>query len=140
MEQSKPSVRWLALLIIGALWIVTITGRLGWLQLVQYQSYLTRARRQQEHLLEISPERGMIYDRNGRELAISSPVESCFANPAEISDPAMVAGLLSRVLNLPQPELEIKLREKRFFVSFICGPRISATTRRECWQLTPWVM
>jgi len=116
MEKLKPPVRWLALLIIGVLWIVAIACRMGWLQLVQYQSYLTRARRQQEHLMEISPERGMIYDRNGRELAISTPVESCFANPAEISDPAMVAGLLSHVLDLPQPELETKLREKRFFV------------------------
>jgi cell division protein FtsI (penicillin-binding protein 3) len=116
MEQSKPPARWLVLFILGALWIVTIAGRLGWLQLVQYQSYLTRARRQQEHLVEISPERGVIYDRNGRELAISTPVESCFANPAEISDPAMVAGLLTHILDVPQPELETKLREKKYFV------------------------
>ena len=47
MEKLKPPVRWLALLIIGVLWIVAIACRMGWLQLVQYQSYLTRARRQQ---------------------------------------------------------------------------------------------
>ena len=124
MEKLKPPVRWLALLIIGVLWIVAIACRMGWLQLVQYQSYLTRARRQQEHLMEISPERGMIYDRNGRELAISTPVESCFANPAEISDPAMVAGLLSHVLDLPQPELETKLREKRFLKIVSLAPEV----------------
>jgi cell division protein FtsI (penicillin-binding protein 3) len=116
MEQSKPPGRWLALFIVGAFWIVAIACRLGWLQLVQYQNYLTRARRQQEHLIELSPERGAIYDRNGRELAISTPVESCFANPAEISNPDMVAGLLSHVLELPETDLEAKLREKKFFV------------------------
>jgi cell division protein FtsI (penicillin-binding protein 3) len=116
MEQSKPPIRWLTLLIIGALWVITIAGRLGWLQLVQYQNYLTRARRQQEHLIEISPERGGIYDRNGRELAISTPVQSCFANPSEISDPEMVAKLLSHVLDIPSADIEAKLREKKYFV------------------------
>ena len=104
MEPSKPSARWFALLCIGALWTLAVIGQLGWLQLVRYSTYLGKARRQQQHLVEISPERGVIYDRNGRELAVSTPVDSCFANPAEITDPAMVAGLLSPILGIPEPE------------------------------------
>lgn len=116
MEQFKSSARWFALLAICGLWIVAVTGRLGWLQLIEYKSYLLKARHQQEHLVEISPERGAIYDRNGRELAVSTPVDSCFANPAEISDHAMVAGLLSHILDMPEADLEAKLGEKKSFV------------------------
>jgi len=116
MEQSKPSARWFALLCISALWALTVIGQLAWLQLVRYGSYLSKARRQQQHLVEISPERGVIYDRDGRELAVSTPVSSCFANPSEITDPAMVAGLLSPILGTPEPEIEARLSEKKGFV------------------------
>jgi cell division protein FtsI (penicillin-binding protein 3) len=116
MEPSKPSARWFAILVIGALWTLTVTARLGWLQLVRYSTYLGKARHQQEHLIEISPERGVIYDRNGRELAISTPVDSCFANPNEITDPGMVASLLAPILKVPEGDLLTRLQEKKSFV------------------------
>ncbi|MGA9631093.1 MAG: penicillin-binding transpeptidase domain-containing protein, partial [Candidatus Acidiferrales bacterium] len=60
---------------------------------------------------EISPKRGTIYDRKGRELAVSLPMDSVFGDPAEITDVDMVGRLLSRVLNVSAEDIETKIRE-----------------------------
>jgi cell division protein FtsI (penicillin-binding protein 3) len=102
--------------IAATLWMGAILFRLGYLQLFRYTDYLARAQRQQQRLVEISPKRGAIYDRNLRELAMSVSVDSAFAVPAEIADPALVARLLAGVLAQEPPEIEIKLRSSRSFV------------------------
>ena len=55
----------------------------------------------------------MIYDRKGRELAISLPMDSVFGDPSEINDPEMVARLLAPALEIPAEDLETKIREAR---------------------------
>src|SRR5580700_7130995 len=98
MLQGNPRLRWLVIWVLATVWMAAIVGRLGFLQLFHYSDYLAKAQRQQQRVFEISPMRGTIYDRKGRELAVSLPMDSVFADPAEISDPAMVAQLLARAL------------------------------------------
>jgi cell division protein FtsI (penicillin-binding protein 3) len=114
----EPRRRFRLLLIFGlaAVWMAAVVVRLSFLQLFQYQEYLARANRQQERMIEISPMRGVIYDRNGHELAMSIPVDSCFADPDEISDPEMAARLLSRILAKPEENIEERLKSSRSFV------------------------
>lgn len=116
MEPEGPRPRLLALFAVGLLWMAAVLVRLGYLQLVCYSDYLARAHHQQERIIEVSPKRGALYDRNGRELAMSVPVDSCFAVPAEISDPELVARLLSRLLGVSQEELAARLASSRSFV------------------------
>ena len=116
MEQRSPRVRVLIVAIVAAVWMAGVLGRLGYLQLVRYGDYLARAQRQQQRLVEVSPRRGILYDRNLRELAMSVSVESAFAVPSEISDPPMVARLLSRVLETEPEEIETRLKSSRSFV------------------------
>lgn len=111
MEQRSARRRWLLIWAVAVVWTFAILARLGYLQLFRYGDYFSKAQHQQERVFEISPMRGTIYDRNGRELAVSLPMESCFADPAEITDPSMVAGLLSRVLGVSSDDLEAKIRE-----------------------------
>ena len=115
MEQRSPRFRFLLIFCFAVVWMGVVLARLTYLQLFSYQEYLTRANRQQERIIEISPTRGVIYDRNGRELAMSIPVDSCFADPDEISDPEMVARLLSRILNKSEDEIEEHLKSSRSF-------------------------
>jgi len=75
--------------------------------------YLAKAQRQQQRIFEISPMRGPIYDRKGRELAVSLPMDSVFGDPAEIADVETVSQLLSRVLGVSADDLSEKLREAR---------------------------
>ena len=52
-------------------WVVAICARLVYLQVFQYGALVQRAARQQQRTIEVSPQRGIIYDRNGQELAMS---------------------------------------------------------------------
>jgi len=113
--QSSSRLRLLVIFGLAVVWMVAVLARVSYLQLFRYREYLERANNQQQRIIEISPMRGVIYDRNGRELAMSIPVDSCFANPDEISDPAMVARLLSHVLGTPAEEIEQKLAQSRSF-------------------------
>jgi cell division protein FtsI (penicillin-binding protein 3) len=113
MEQRSLRLRWLVVCVLAVVWMVAVLGRLSYLQLFRYSEYFARAQRQQQRTFEISPKRGPIYDRKGRELAVSLPMDSVFADPSDVSDPEMVARLLSRVLDLPAEDLETRIREAR---------------------------
>ena len=66
------------------IWSLLIVARLSYLQLLQYREWVQRAEHQQQRTVEISPQRGIIYDRNGQELAMTVQVDSIFAVPSEI--------------------------------------------------------
>src|ERR1700681_1434287 len=99
MEQRNPRLRWLVVWVLAAVWMLAVLARLSYLQLFSYSEYLAKAQHQQQRVFEISPMRGTIYDRKGRELAVSIPMDSVFGDPAEITDAGMVARLLSRALD-----------------------------------------
>ena len=109
----KIRVRWLVVWVVAVLWMAALFLRLGDLQLVHYTDYLALAQRQQERSFEVSPARGTIYDRNGHELAVSTPIDSLFGDPADIHDPAMVARLVAPILGVPAGEIENKIRDAR---------------------------
>ena len=113
MEQRNPRLRWLVVWVLAVVWIAVVIGRLSYLQLFSYSEYLAKAQRQQQRIFEISPMRGPIYDRKGRELAVSLPMDSVFGDPAEIADVETVSQLLSRVLGVSADDLSEKLREAR---------------------------
>jgi len=116
MDWRSPRVRLLLVAAVATLWMGAALIRLAYLQLVCYSDYYARAQRQQQRLVEISPKRGAIYDRNHRELAMSISVESCFAVPVEIADPEMAARLLARVLGTSAEEIETRLSSSKSFV------------------------
>ena len=97
------------------LWIFAICGRLLWLQVVEYGFLTQKAARQQQRSIEVSPPRGVIYDRKGRELAMSVQVDSVFAVPSEIPDQASTANLLAHILKIDPKEMLAKLESSRSF-------------------------
>ena len=118
MPNRTPPVNRRNFLILTALltvWGTVIVARLFQLQVLQHEPYVRKARAQQEQTVEISPVRGVIYDRNLRPLAMSVEVESVFVVPAEVPDPAATARLLAPVLRLKQGELRKKLSGDRSF-------------------------
>lgn len=113
MEQRSLRRRWLVVGVVALIWMAAVLFRLSYLQLVCYAEYFAKAQHQQRRVFEISPKRGAIYDRKGRELAISIPMDSVFGDPTDIKDASLVAGLLSRVLNIPAVEIETRIREAK---------------------------
>lgn len=116
MQPNRAHLRLLIVAGIAALWAVAVLGRLSYLQLIRYEYYEARAHKQQQRIIEISPTRGVIYDRNMHALAMSVKVDSAFAIPGEIKDRELAAKLLSRALHVPQDVIESRLDSSQNFV------------------------
>ncbi len=80
-----------------------IIFRLFLIMFVEHEAYLQKANKQHVKKEEISPKRGNIYDRLGRELAISLEKDSLFI------DPAMIKG--GETLNLLSNYVKVDFRE-----------------------------
>ena len=107
--------RLIAIAVFMGLWGIAIGTRLYSLQVVQSEDFKDRAERQQQRVIDISPRRGAIYDRHGNELAVSIEVNSLYAVPSEVVDPARTAALLSEILEVPTPSLKSRLDSERSF-------------------------
>jgi cell division protein FtsI (penicillin-binding protein 3) len=101
--------------VFGALFAVVL-GKLTDLQVVSADEY--RAFGESQRLLSqaIPAERGVIYDRNGVELAMSRPASSVFVDPQLVEDPHATAAQVAPVLGLPIEEIEAKMRGEGRFV------------------------
>lgn len=108
--------RILAVLLIMGMGFALVALRLVYLQVYQRGALAARAERQQERLIKIEPKRGTIYDRMGRELAVSLDVDSIFGVPSEIDNPRALARKLSRILRENPRALERRLEGDKHFV------------------------
>jgi cell division protein FtsI (penicillin-binding protein 3) len=88
------------LYLLGALlvfWCATICLRLVYLQIFCYGTFARQAEHQQQRAIPLSAKRGVIYDRGGRELAMSVLVDSAFAVPSEVKDLPTAVSLITRI-------------------------------------------
>jgi cell division protein FtsI/penicillin-binding protein 2 len=124
--------RVLLVAVLGCLWAGAIAARLYFLQVVRYDHYQEKARRQQQTVVELDPPRGTIYDARGRELAVSVQVESAWADPSDLDDPAATARALAPVLEIDPAALTRRLSRDGNFVWLArkLDPRVSAAVRR----------
>src|SRR4051812_24991302 len=90
-------------------WMFAITARIVYLQTFQHEWLQQRARMQQQDMIETSPLRGLVLDREGRELARSVDTESFFAVPCEITDPARISAQLAPLVAVDAHVLEERL-------------------------------
>ncbi len=100
---ARHRVRWLAR--FALLWAVGIGARLVFLQAVSYEEFRDLARQQQTKLRQLAAPRGSIYDRAGRLLALSVPVETVIVNPLQLPDRQLAAQLLAKILEIDEVRL-----------------------------------
>ena len=81
------------------LWVCAIATRLFWLQIVRHQDFVERAAKQQQRTFEVAPRRGILYDRNLRELAMTVLVDSIYADPSQIADKQAAARTLTALVH-----------------------------------------
>lgn len=83
--------------------------RIGYIQLVQGEQLRKEAYIQQNMGRVINPKRGTIYDRNGKELAISASVETVSVNPQDIRKNAVgleyIAEKLAEILEMDKSKV-----------------------------------
>ncbi len=125
--QNPPSAQLRIRLIaaVFAVFAVVLVMRAGQLQLKDGEIYQRVADRQASATLPIFAHRGAIKDRHGRDLARSVQVDSVFAEPRRVQDPAAAAAALAPLLDPDatkkeasalRASLERKLRSERGFV------------------------
>ncbi|SEG54765.1 peptidoglycan synthetase FtsI [Bryocella elongata] len=93
-------VRFVWVAVFFCFWGLMISLRLGWLQIVRHHEFVERAEKQQQRTFEVAPRRGVLYDRNMRELAMTVLVDSVYAVPSEVGDNrAADAAILAKVIH-----------------------------------------
>ena len=90
--------------------------RLAWVQLIDGRAWSERAREQLQESRSLQTPRGAIYDRTGKELAISHMAKSLYANPREVKDPDALAKKLAPLLAMDENVLRDRLKVKGAFI------------------------
>lgn len=70
---------------VGFIFIALII-RLGWIQIVSSEKYQQLALEQQTRDIPIPAKRGIIFDRKGKELAVSASTSTIWARPSEVKN------------------------------------------------------
>ena len=115
-KEKLPARRVRVLAALMAIWSVVIGARLFFLQIVESKNYIEKAAHHQQDTVRITPRRGDILDTDGNVLASSVIVDSLFAKPNEMTDPAAVARELAPLINIPVKDLTRKLDPDKHWV------------------------
>ena len=98
--------------VLFALLLAGLAGLLGrgvYLQGIHDDFLQKKGDARYSRLIEVSAHRGMITDRNGEPLAVSTPVESVWASPPDVEVNAQQLKKLSQVLGMNMEELKNRL-------------------------------
>ena len=127
MARKGPSNKILIRIIICMCLCVVVgflplAGALVKTQLIDYKKYQARAIEQQTRDTVITPKRGVIYDRNMKEVAVSASAETVFISPAEMEDEEacrLAAKVLSETLELEYDSILDKTKNKKSYYQVI---------------------
>ncbi len=118
MEQNAAKLqrRIASFLVLVLMMIFVLIIRIGWLQFVDGERMATKVAHQVKDSKVLQSPRGTIYDRDGRELAISSLTKSLYADPSEIKDPETIVSLLAPLLQMQPAEIRERLTVNGRFI------------------------
>ena len=114
------SKKWLKFRIVSILMVflvlfIALISRAFQLQVLSGQKLKTLAQKQHTATLQLQPERGVIYDRNGEKLAVSIMADSVCADPSKIADPVKASAKIAQILNLDKQTVFKKISEPKNF-------------------------
>ena len=118
MKDKREWIR-VRISIIAAIFLVgfgIIFLRAFQLQIVKKEHLEKRARLQYLKTIRINSKRGVIYDRNLKELAVSVEVPSIYAQPQRIKEPREVAGRLAKLLAVDRHSILKNIGSSKRFV------------------------
>ena len=109
---TSPVRHWIVLGVIGSLFVL-MTGRALFLQFFNADFLKQRGNAQALRVIDVSAVRGMILDRNGQPLAISTPVDAVSADPAKLYANPDSWKPLAKTLGISYRELKDKIKRNR---------------------------
>ncbi|MBI4632949.1 MAG: PASTA domain-containing protein [Deltaproteobacteria bacterium] len=116
---SEPK-KWLrfrivTLLVFFLVLFIALLSRALQLQILSGKTLKSIAEIQHTKTLQLQPERGIIFDRNGEKLAATVMVDSVCADPSKIADPREVADRVAPALNTDKERIMQKLSGSKNF-------------------------
>lgn len=113
ISKPLPIKRLRILMFIAFIILALLVFRIFWIQFVDGSWLKERANRQQTSSSVISPNRGNIFDKNGKYLAISENVDTISVNPTKIpaEKKELVAKCFSDIFELDYNEVSEKLNK-----------------------------
>lgn len=114
MAKTSYSSKKRLLIIFGIVGLICfgLVGRLAYLQIVTGEELKKGALEQWTRGITIKSKRGIIYDRNGKKLAVSVNASTAWASPADIKDKHTTAKEVARVLDLDEEAVYTKITKK----------------------------
>jgi len=94
---------------------VILVGRMFQLQVLNKDDLLQQAIQQHRIKIPLVPKRGIIYERNGNELAVSIEVDSVYADSRKMVDVEKTANDLASILHADREGLKRKLKNRKSF-------------------------
>ena len=114
---ASPWIR-LRIVVAGVLLLLllaAVTYRAYGIQVRDGERHKQRAEGQHATRIEVPAPRGVIYDRQGVELAVTADIDSIYADPSRVDDPDGTAAALSEVLAIDVDTVSERLgRDNRF--------------------------
>ena len=98
--------RLIAVLVLTALMFVIVVGKVVMLQTSSAETLRAAGREQRTSERVLKASRGVIFDRNGDELALSLPAVTIIANPKLVTDPVGTVSTLAPILALSAEKQE----------------------------------
>ncbi len=92
--------------------VLLLGGRLLYLQIYKNEDLRKGALEQWTKGIDIKSDRGIIYDRKGKKLAVSVTAYTVWATPADIKDAEETAELVADVLKMDKEEVLAKLTKQ----------------------------
>lgn len=96
--------------------VIGLIARIFWIQFIQGSKLSEIAQSQVHDSKALQSPRGTIYDRNGKELAVSILTKSLFIDPYEVKDPEFIANGLGPILGMNPAEILEKINYGGRFV------------------------
>jgi len=106
LETRLFTTRVVAALVIMALALLGLIGRMFYLQVVQHELYTTESEDNRVKIVALPPNRGLIFDRNGVPLADNLPSYHLEITPEQVKDMDVTLRALSAVVELRDEDLE----------------------------------
>ena len=95
--------------------LIALASRAFQLQILSNKELKALAEKQHTQTLLLQPDRGIIFDRNGEKLAATIMVDSVFADPTKIENPAEAAERLAAILQVDRTVIQKKLSGTKNF-------------------------
>ncbi len=125
--QNRAIVAFVGIIVIVAL----LLGNLYNIQVNQFQDYQTRSNDNRIKIVPIAPNRGLIYDRNGRLLAENRPVFNLELTPEKIDNIDNTIAGLQNLIEIPQENIERFHRERKRVRRFKSVPLLTQLTKQQ---------